>query len=280
MTASFVDVSLDSAADELAGAGGGDLEGGAELGRSVVGRVFTVLRAFQSDEMSMSLAELSARTGLAKGTLHRLCKQLVGEGIIERTKYGYRLGFRLAELGTRVVATSRLRELAVPFLQELSATTRGAAHLGILVGPDVYYLDSVYSHEAFAISARPGQRAPAHTTALGLALLARESNETCAEYARVQRLRRGWFEGELAWARTHGIASCRRGVQPLALGGAVLGAIGAPVCGISVVVPTGAALPRESAAALATAIRGLQGRLANVRLPGYADVDAVARSTA
>jgi DNA-binding IclR family transcriptional regulator len=229
--------------------------------RSVVGRVFAVLSAFRSDQMSMSLTELAEQTGLAKGTLHRLCKQLVGQGAIERTKYGYRLGFRLAELGSRVVTTSRLREVAMPFLQELNATTRGAAHLGIVVDDDVYFLEAVCSHNSASVSARPGLRTPVHNTALGLAILAAGSDDAWRAYARRHNLNQQTLATDIAATRISGAAAYRLRGQPFAIGSSIKGPGKQVVCGISVVYPPLGARPRETAIALAAAVRGLEERL-------------------
>ena len=73
----------------------------------LIGRAFAVLAAFDDQRLSVSLGDLARRTGLPKGSLHRLCAQLVQQGAIERTAHGYRLGFRLFELGSRVAAPKR-----------------------------------------------------------------------------------------------------------------------------------------------------------------------------
>ena len=68
--------------------------------RSMLGRAFLVLGSFTSERPRLSQSELSRRTGLPLPTVHRLCRQLVDNGALERVDDGhYEIGVRLWELG-------------------------------------------------------------------------------------------------------------------------------------------------------------------------------------
>ena len=45
--------------------------------RSVLGKASLILTAFRDDDLSLSLTELTRRTGIAKATVHRLCQGLI-----------------------------------------------------------------------------------------------------------------------------------------------------------------------------------------------------------
>jgi DNA-binding IclR family transcriptional regulator len=139
---------------------------------SVVGRISLVIDAFDGLSPSLSLSELTKRTGLPKSTVHRMADQLVGLRWLERSPNGYRLGLRFFEVGGLVGARGHLRERALPFLQDLQSAARAAVHLGLLDGGDVVILEKLWGHGAPSLPTRIGGRMPAHCTAAGKALLA------------------------------------------------------------------------------------------------------------
>ena len=149
--------------------------GGKEDGEhreSVAGRISSIIDAFDATSPTLSLSQLTERTGLPKSTVHRMADQLVELRWLERTSTGYRLGMRFFEVGGLVASRGHLRERALPFLQDLQAASRHAVHLGILEGNDVVILEKLYGHGAPNLPTRVGGRMPAHCTAAGKALLA------------------------------------------------------------------------------------------------------------
>jgi DNA-binding IclR family transcriptional regulator len=149
--------------------------GGKEDGEhreSVAGRISSIIDAFDAASPTLSLSQLTERTGLPKSTVHRMADQLVELRWLERTSTGYRLGMRFFEVGGLVATRGHLRERALPFLQDLQAASRHAVHLGILEGSDVVILEKLYGHGAPNLPTRVGGRMPAHCTAAGKALLA------------------------------------------------------------------------------------------------------------
>ncbi len=67
--------------------------------KSVLERLFALLDSFTDEEPELTLAQLSARTGIPKSTVHRLTKLLVEQRVLKRTDTGFALGLRLFELG-------------------------------------------------------------------------------------------------------------------------------------------------------------------------------------
>jgi DNA-binding IclR family transcriptional regulator len=145
---------------------------------SLVRRAFGVLACFCKDDRELSLAELVARTGLPKATLHRLAGQLIAVGALERSGRNYRLGVTLFELSGGVWAQRVLRDIAMPFLQELFEQTRETVQLALFDGEAVLYIDRVRGHNSVVLPTFPGGRMPAYCTALGKAMLAFSPAET------------------------------------------------------------------------------------------------------
>jgi DNA-binding IclR family transcriptional regulator len=147
---------------------------------TVLGKVLTVLHAFRADDDEVSLAELARRTGLAKGTLHRIVTDLVDVRLLDRVDSadppasggGYRLGSQLFELGLRASVERGLLEVAIPFMQDLYERTHETVHLGIREGTEVIYVGKIGGHRQAKAPSRVGGRMPLYCTALGKTLLA------------------------------------------------------------------------------------------------------------
>ena len=131
-----------------------------------------ILDCFSPGGGPYRLAELSVRTGLPKPTVHRLAAELVALGWLERTGPHYRLGAKLFELGSLVPRRRDLREVALPFLQDLFEATRETVHLGVREGMEVIYLERIHGHEALRLPSRIGGSLPLSCTGVGKALLA------------------------------------------------------------------------------------------------------------
>lgn len=139
---------------------------------TVLGKAVAVLRAFTIDDQVLSLAELVRRTGIAKGSLHRVAGDLMAHRLLDRTPHGYRLSGGLFELGMRAAAERTLLELAIPFLQDLYERTHETVHLGVLEGHEVVYVAKIGGHRQVTSPSRTGGRMPLHCTAIGKVLLA------------------------------------------------------------------------------------------------------------
>ncbi|HLI54913.1 MAG TPA: IclR family transcriptional regulator [Acidimicrobiales bacterium] len=139
---------------------------------SVAARISMLVGAFDANSATLSLGQLTERTGLPKSTVHRMADQLVEYRWLERAPTGYRLGLRFFEVGGLVSSRTHLRERALPFLQDLQVATGHAVHLGILESRDVVILEKLWGHGSAKLPTRVGGRMPAHATAAGKALLA------------------------------------------------------------------------------------------------------------
>jgi DNA-binding IclR family transcriptional regulator len=139
---------------------------------TVLGKVLAVLNSFRVDDDVLPLAELGRRTGLAKGTLHRIAADLVTARLLDRVDGGYRLGGRLFELGLRASLERRMLDVAIPFMQDLYARTQETVHLGIVDGVEVVYVEKIGGHRQASAPSRIGGRMPLYCTGIGKALLA------------------------------------------------------------------------------------------------------------
>jgi len=144
---------------------------------TVLSRAFQVLAAFVPEGGEMGLSEIVRRTDLPKTTVHRLASQLVDVSALEKVGDRYRPGLRLFELGSVVVRQRRLRDSALPLMEDLYEATHETVHLGIQDGLDVLYLEKIVGPRGSPVSTRVGLRKPLYCTALGKAMLAFSPSE-------------------------------------------------------------------------------------------------------
>ncbi len=148
-------------------------EHGQDRGPSVTSRIFAILGAFAPGETSLNLTQISRRTGLPIATAHRLVHELVRFGGLERERGGaYRIGVRLWEIGSLAPIRGGLRELAMPFMEDLYEATHGNVQLAVRDGEDALILEKISGRDSVAIISRVGGRLPLHATAVGKVLLA------------------------------------------------------------------------------------------------------------
>ncbi|WP_410875546.1 IclR family transcriptional regulator [Nocardia sp. A7] len=139
---------------------------------SMIERMTLILDAFDAATPTLTLLGLAERTGLPRSTVHRILDQMIRLRWLSHTPGGYRLGLRVLELGGLAAEQNELREVVGPLLYELSQRTGLVGHLAVLDGREVLFLDRSGGRGRVVIPTRVGGRLPAHSTAVGKALLA------------------------------------------------------------------------------------------------------------
>jgi len=136
-------------------------------------RATELLAAFGPDRRRMTLTQLANRTGLPLTTAHRLLGVLVDCGLLERDEGGaYHVGLRLWEIASLAPRGLGLREVALPFMEDLFAVTQENVQLGIRDGLESVFVERLAGRSAVPVLTRVGGRFPLHPTALGRVLLA------------------------------------------------------------------------------------------------------------
>ena len=143
-----------------------------ETPKSVLGKVGLILSAFRDNDFALSLAELTARTGVAKATVHRLCQELVAGNLLEREGAKYRLGLQLYEIGLRAPRQRTLREAARPVIENLAQKLDNAVNLAVPSGSELLCIENAGRHRNRARSTAGGRRLRLHCSAAGKLTLA------------------------------------------------------------------------------------------------------------
>lgn len=212
-------------------------------GRSVTARALSVLTAFDMDHPRLTLTAIARRAAIPLATAHRLVRELEMWGALQRDASGqYVIGLRLWEIGLLAPVNSRLRELAMPHLQELCENTRHNVHLAVRDGIGAVYVEKLTAPRAVPIVSRTGGRLPLHATGVGKVLLAHAPNvvlqQCCAQglsrHTSYTITEPGRLTRELRGVRERGFAQCNEEMTlgncsvavPVYNGGTVVAALG------------------------------------------------------
>ena len=136
-------------------------------------KALDVLECLADAERALSAQQVARDCGLSRPTAYRLLTTLQARGYVAGGEEShYRLGAAVLRLGQSVLDQIELPELAKPALRELSRQTGETAHLGVLDGAEVLYLDKVEGSHRVRLRSAIGTRGPLHCTSLGKAILA------------------------------------------------------------------------------------------------------------
>ena len=145
---------------------------------SVVDRVARILDTVAASPRRIGLSALARESGVAKSSVHRICNELLEHGLLERAGDGWTLGAKLFELGQRVPARRRLRDVTLPSLEDLYISTRRTVHLAALEGDHVVYVEKLSGRDAVVTPSEVAGHMPLHCTATGKCLLAFSPEDT------------------------------------------------------------------------------------------------------
>jgi DNA-binding IclR family transcriptional regulator len=132
---------------------------------TVVGRALAVIDAVAARGAHVTLAELSAVTGIPKPTVLRIAASLVARQLLMRTERGYALGPELGRLGEKASLQQQFAHYQ-PVVEELHAAHGGVAW--VTAGRDLLEVQPVMqvSDPEFVTVARYGWPPPGSTATL------------------------------------------------------------------------------------------------------------------
>src|SRR5688572_6803383 len=141
-------------------------------GVQVLHKTIDILDALRLAPDGMSLAGLSAQSGMPKPTVYRILVTLESRGYLERSAdASYRVSRKLFEEARESTFEQRLIRAARPAMVELAEVCKETVNLGVLDGGEVLVIETVESQQAVRMSSKIGNRRYPHSTALGKVLL-------------------------------------------------------------------------------------------------------------
>ena len=138
-----------------------------------VQRAIDILNLFGSQTPELGTTEIARALGLHKSTTASLVYTLEANGFLNQNSETrkYRLGLKLVERAFAMLDQVEIRRIAYPALQELRDRWNETVNLAILDGADVVFIERMLGTKALGMSSEVGRREPAHSTALGKAIL-------------------------------------------------------------------------------------------------------------
>lgn len=247
---------------------GGALPGAALNRSGVLERVTLIMDCLGEAPGHLLLEDVAGITGLPRSTTFRLLRQLAGLGWVGHGPGGYVLGPRLDRRGLSS-DYGQLRAAASSVLNELAVQTGMVAHLGVLEGGFVDYVDKIGPDAA--IPTRIGTRIFAPEATCGMAILSwldAEEVDAIIDHAGVQRAaaRSELHRALRAVRRRQGLAvqeGSSRASGISSMGAAILGPDG-PVGAVSLArrgsipVQTAGPVLLRAAGSIAAALRNAQ----------------------
>lgn len=140
-----------------------------------VDRTLMILEELSKYKNGCGVTELSNALSLHKSTTHRLLTSLLNRGFVKQdiVTNNYQLGGKLLLLAGALLDSIDIRNIARPYIQELSRNTGEVVHLAVLDGDEAIYIDKVESSHQnnLRLYSQIGKRVPLHCTGVGKALL-------------------------------------------------------------------------------------------------------------
>jgi IclR family transcriptional regulator, KDG regulon repressor len=162
----------------------GEVKENGEYNVRAIERALQILDCFDARHPDRGLTEIAQQVGLHKATTHRIVMTLLNSGYLDKSPDGqkYRLGLRLASLGSIVTSQMNLRRDSLPYMTQLCERFEEACDLSIFDNGEVLYIEVLRSNHALNIAAAIGQRLPLHCTASGKIFLAHMPLEDREKY--------------------------------------------------------------------------------------------------
>lgn len=133
-----------------------------------------ILETFTPENPKLKLQELTLSTGLPKTTVFRFLHTLTALNYVrfDNKTREYFLGPKVMSLGYATLAGIDLREIARPYLEELSQSSGQNVNIGILDGTEVVYIERIIKRHLIRTDRTVGSRVNIYETAIGRAILA------------------------------------------------------------------------------------------------------------
>ena len=136
-------------------------------------RGLAVIRAFDGEHPTLTLSDVSRRTGLTRAAARRFLLTLVELGYVHHDGREFMLRPSVLDLGFAYLSSMGLPEVAMPHMETLVATVQESSSMSVLDGANVVYVARVPTRRRImTVAIAVGTRFPAHATSMGRVLLA------------------------------------------------------------------------------------------------------------
>jgi len=152
---------------------------GPEDGLKSLHKVVRVLDCFSMNRRALSLSEICSMTGFPRSTAHRLVASMREVGFLEQEneREEYRLGIRLFEFGSIVLANLELHREGRSIVDSLHRLTNRTVHLAVFDGQRAVVIQRTEANSDALVPNTYVENSPAYCTSVGKAILAHQGEE-------------------------------------------------------------------------------------------------------
>ncbi|MEE3362840.1 MAG: IclR family transcriptional regulator [Anaerovoracaceae bacterium] len=137
-----------------------------------VDRALDIIEVLAVEPEGLGVTEIAGRAGLHKSTAHRIIRTLADRGYLDKTDDGsYKIGLRFIAAVSCYINSLELQTQARPYLAELTGDLGLTAHLGVLDGDQVVYIEKIDVISSVRIYSQIGVHVHAYCSSLGKILL-------------------------------------------------------------------------------------------------------------
>jgi len=152
-------------------------------------RGLAVIRAFGEQRRSLTIAQISHKTGIPRAAVRRCLHTLRQLGYADSEANNFSLTPKILTLGYSYLSSTPLAVTAQPCLNDISRTLHESSSLAVLDGNDVLYIARAATSRIMSIALNAGSRLPAYCTSLGRAMLAHLPDDELQAYLRQVELK-------------------------------------------------------------------------------------------
>jgi IclR family pca regulon transcriptional regulator len=137
-------------------------------------RGLAVIRAFTQQRRSLTIAQVSQRTGISRAAVRRCLYTLAALGYVGSDDgRSYALRPRILALGHAYLSSTPLASAVQPLLDQITSTLHESSSMAVLEGDEILYVArSSTTTRLMSIDLGIGSRLPAYCTSMGRVLLA------------------------------------------------------------------------------------------------------------
>jgi IclR family pca regulon transcriptional regulator len=152
-------------------------------------RGLAVVRAFSDQRRSLTIAQISHKTGIPRAAVRRCLYTLKRLGYADSEANNFFLKPKILSLGYSYLSSTPLTVSAQPCLNNISRSLNESCSLAVLENDEVLYVARSATSRVMSIAVSTGSRLPAYCTSLGRVLLAGLSEEAMRHYLDTVKLR-------------------------------------------------------------------------------------------
>jgi IclR family pca regulon transcriptional regulator len=145
-------------------------------------RGLAVIRAFSDQRRSLTIAQISHRTGIPRAAVRRCLHTLRQLGYVDVEANNFSLKPKILTLGYSYLSSTPLTVSAQPCLNGISRTLNESCSLAVFDDTEILYVARSATSRIMSVALNTGSRLPAYCTSLGRVLLAHFTEDALADY--------------------------------------------------------------------------------------------------